>query len=136
MLGHRRDPVHPFSDAGMLAEEMPNARLIEANSLVELRLQPERLTDEIAAFLDELWAAAEQTRRTPRESRRSAAHPAQPAAARQTARIALAALGHLGGNTSTSPTSRGRARWGSDGGRGALADPQHDERKPPSACAA
>src|SRR5438445_7394777 len=25
VLGHRRDPVHPFSDAGMLAEEMPNA---------------------------------------------------------------------------------------------------------------
>jgi pimeloyl-ACP methyl ester carboxylesterase len=56
VLGHRRDPVHPFSDAGMLAEELPNARLIEANSLVELRLQPERLTDEIAGFLDEVWA--------------------------------------------------------------------------------
>jgi pimeloyl-ACP methyl ester carboxylesterase len=57
ILGHRRDPVHPFSDAGMLAEELPNARLIEANSLVELRMQPERLTDEIAGFLDEVWAA-------------------------------------------------------------------------------
>ena len=57
MLGHRRDPVHPFSDAGMLVEEMPNARLIEADSLLELRLQPERLTNEIADFLDELWAA-------------------------------------------------------------------------------
>jgi len=56
VLGHRRDPVHPFSDAGMLAEELPNARLIEADSLVELRLKPERLTDEIAAFLDEAWA--------------------------------------------------------------------------------
>jgi len=55
VLGHPRDPVHPFSDAGMLASEMPNARLIEANSLVELRLQPERLTGEIAAFLEELW---------------------------------------------------------------------------------
>ena len=57
VLGHRRDPVHPFSDAGMLAEELPNAHLIEADSLVELRLKPERLTDEIAAFLDEVWAA-------------------------------------------------------------------------------
>ena len=56
VLGHPRDPVHPFSDAGMLAKEMPNARLLEANSLVELRLQPERLTGEIAAFLDEIWA--------------------------------------------------------------------------------
>jgi pimeloyl-ACP methyl ester carboxylesterase len=56
VIGHRRDPVHPFSDAGMLAEELPNSSLIEANSLVELRLKPERLTDEIAGFLDEVWA--------------------------------------------------------------------------------
>ncbi len=62
VLGHPRDPVHPFSDAGMLAKEMPNARLLEANSLVELRVQPRRLTDEIAAFLDELWT-------TPRKAR-------------------------------------------------------------------
>jgi pimeloyl-ACP methyl ester carboxylesterase len=56
VLGHPRDPVHPFSDAGMLAKEMPNARLLEANSLVELRMQPDRLTGEVAAFLDEVWA--------------------------------------------------------------------------------
>jgi pimeloyl-ACP methyl ester carboxylesterase len=56
VLGHPRDPVHPFSDAGQLAKEMPNARLLQANSLVELRMQPERLTGEIAAFLDEIWA--------------------------------------------------------------------------------
>jgi pimeloyl-ACP methyl ester carboxylesterase len=62
ILGHRRDPVHPFSDAGMLAEELPNARLIEANSLVELRLHPERLTEEIAGFLDEVWAARPRRR--------------------------------------------------------------------------
>jgi pimeloyl-ACP methyl ester carboxylesterase len=62
VLGHRRDPVHPFSDAGMLAEELPKARLIEAHSLVELRLRPERLTDEIASFLDEVWAPRKQQR--------------------------------------------------------------------------
>jgi pimeloyl-ACP methyl ester carboxylesterase len=62
VLGHRRDPVHPFSDAGMLAEELPNGRLIEADSLVELRVKPERLTDELAAFLDEVWAAAPKRR--------------------------------------------------------------------------
>jgi pimeloyl-ACP methyl ester carboxylesterase len=55
VLGHRRDPVHPFSDAGMLAEELPNGRLIEANSIVELRVKPERLTNLIADFLDEVW---------------------------------------------------------------------------------
>jgi pimeloyl-ACP methyl ester carboxylesterase len=56
VLGHHRDPVHPFSDAGMLAEELPNARLLEANSIMELRMQPERLTNEIAGFLDDVWA--------------------------------------------------------------------------------
>ncbi len=62
ILGHRRDPVHPFSDAGMLAEELPDARLIEADSLVELRIRPERLTDEIAGFLDEVWTARPRRR--------------------------------------------------------------------------
>jgi pimeloyl-ACP methyl ester carboxylesterase len=55
VIGHRRDPVHPFSDAGMLAEELPHAQLLEADSLVELRLRPERLTAEIAAFLNDVW---------------------------------------------------------------------------------
>jgi pimeloyl-ACP methyl ester carboxylesterase len=57
VLGHSRDPIHPFSDAGMLAGEMPGARLVVADSLVELRLRPERLTGEIAAFLDEVWSS-------------------------------------------------------------------------------
>jgi pimeloyl-ACP methyl ester carboxylesterase len=65
VLGHHRDPVHPFSDAGMLAEELPNARLLEASSIVELRTQPERLTNEIAAFLDEVWAQP-RAKRAPR----------------------------------------------------------------------
>jgi pimeloyl-ACP methyl ester carboxylesterase len=55
VIGHQFDIIHPFSDAGMLAEELPNGRLLQANSIVELRLAPERLTDEIAAFLDECW---------------------------------------------------------------------------------
>ncbi len=57
VLGHRRDPIHPFSDAGMLADELPNARLLVADSLVELRMRPERLTGEIASFLDQVWSA-------------------------------------------------------------------------------
>ena len=48
VIGHPRDPVHPFSDADMLAAELPNARLIDANSIVELRLKPKRLTAKIA----------------------------------------------------------------------------------------
>ncbi|HWY19283.1 MAG TPA: alpha/beta hydrolase [Solirubrobacteraceae bacterium] len=64
VLGHRRDPVHPFSDAGMLAAELPNGRLLEADSLVELRLRPARLTDEIASFLDDIWRPRRATRRS------------------------------------------------------------------------
>ncbi len=73
VLGHPRDPVHPFSDAGMLAQEMPNARLLEANSLVELRVQPKRLTEEIASFLDEMWAPPRKARakRAPAQKRTS-----------------------------------------------------------------
>jgi pimeloyl-ACP methyl ester carboxylesterase len=55
VLGHPRDAIHPFSDAKMLAEELPKGRLVEADSLFELRLRPQRLTDEIATFLDECW---------------------------------------------------------------------------------
>ena len=58
VIGHRADPLHPFSDSGMLAEELPNGRLIVANSILEWRLSPERLDDELAAFLDEVWAGA------------------------------------------------------------------------------
>jgi pimeloyl-ACP methyl ester carboxylesterase len=56
VLGHPRDPVHPFSDADMLAKELQDARLLAADSILELRLHPERLTQEIAAFLDRVWA--------------------------------------------------------------------------------
>ena len=39
----------------MLADELPNGWLLQANSFLELRLAPERLTNEIAAFLDDCW---------------------------------------------------------------------------------
>jgi len=55
VIGHPRDPVHPFSDADMLASELPNARLVDANSIIELRTHPQRLTAKIADFLAECW---------------------------------------------------------------------------------
>jgi pimeloyl-ACP methyl ester carboxylesterase len=55
VIGHGRDPVHPFSDSDCLVREMRNARLLEANSFFELRLTPARITNEIARFLDECW---------------------------------------------------------------------------------
>ena len=57
VIGHHADPLHPFSDSGMLAEELPNSRLIEASSILEWRLSPERLDNELANFLDQVWGA-------------------------------------------------------------------------------
>ena len=40
----------------MLAGELPNARLIDANSIIELRTNPKRLTGKIAEFIEECWS--------------------------------------------------------------------------------
>lgn len=71
VLGHPRDAIHPFSDAKMLSEELPNSRLIEANSLFELRLRPDRLTDEIATFLEDCWRPRRATQQRPRRRKAS-----------------------------------------------------------------
>jgi pimeloyl-ACP methyl ester carboxylesterase len=55
IVGHPGDPIHPFSDAGMLLEEMPNARLVEAKSILEWRLSS-RLDDELADFVEKAWS--------------------------------------------------------------------------------
>jgi pimeloyl-ACP methyl ester carboxylesterase len=53
VIGHKRDMLHPFTDAINLVEEIPGAQFIEANSLLELRLRPGRITPQIVGFLDE-----------------------------------------------------------------------------------
>jgi len=55
VIGHQYDLIHPFSDAGMLVAELPNGRLLQASSLLELRFAPRRLTNDIAGFVDECW---------------------------------------------------------------------------------
>src|SRR5919197_3384258 len=59
VVGHPNDPLHPFSDADMLVEELPRARLVDANSILEWRISPERLDNELAAFLDEVYESGE-----------------------------------------------------------------------------
>ena len=51
VIGHKVDFVHPFTDADHLTRQLPNARLVEAHTIVELRTMPARLTEEIADFL-------------------------------------------------------------------------------------
>lgn len=61
IVGHPRDPLHPFSDSGMLAEELENGRLLEADSIFEWRLAPGRLDAELASFLTEVWVEVEES---------------------------------------------------------------------------
>jgi hypothetical protein len=42
----------------MLAEELPNATFVDAESILEWRLRPDRITGEVLDFLAELWPAA------------------------------------------------------------------------------
>lgn len=50
VIGHERDPIHPFGDADTLAADMAAAEFVQARSPVELRLDPSRLTTAIADF--------------------------------------------------------------------------------------
>ena len=59
VVGHGRDPVHTFSDSGMLVDELPNGGLLRARSIFELRVAPRRLMAEIGRFVDECWGAGE-----------------------------------------------------------------------------
>jgi pimeloyl-ACP methyl ester carboxylesterase len=80
VIGHPRDPIHPFSDADMLVKELPDAKLVDATSIVELRVSPERLTGEITDFVDRCWAAPRRRRSTAR--RRAVSAPATGTVAR------------------------------------------------------
>ena len=65
VIGHPSDPLHPFSDSDMLVEEMPNARLVDANRSSSGGSTPGRLDDELAAFLDEVSTGAPAEARPP-----------------------------------------------------------------------
>jgi pimeloyl-ACP methyl ester carboxylesterase len=73
VFGHARDPIHPFNDADTLVRELPNGRLVEANSMIEFRFTPDRLTDELARFLDECWRPTAARKPRTRRSRRASA---------------------------------------------------------------
>jgi pimeloyl-ACP methyl ester carboxylesterase len=56
VVGHPRDPIHLAADARMVAEELERASYVEASSILEWRLRPERLTRRTVDFLDEAFA--------------------------------------------------------------------------------
>lgn len=72
VVGHPNDPIHPFTDSDELVRELPNARLVEAESIVEMRVRPERITAEIAAFVDECWTVTRAAKRAKPRKRAAA----------------------------------------------------------------
>ncbi len=62
VIGHPSDRLHPLGDAARLAAQLPNARFVEARSILELRLRPARLTAEIIGFLDDAWETGRASR--------------------------------------------------------------------------
>jgi pimeloyl-ACP methyl ester carboxylesterase len=62
VIGHRSDRVHPFGDAAQLAAQLPDARFVEAESILELRRRPARLTAEIVEFLEAAWQSGPAAR--------------------------------------------------------------------------
>jgi len=59
IIGHAGDKLHELRDAEALVREMPQARLLKARSILELRLNPRRLWPEIQEFLRELRETAD-----------------------------------------------------------------------------
>ena len=55
VVGHPSDPIHPAADAAMLAREMPNAEFVQATSILEWRVRPERLDRAAADFASACW---------------------------------------------------------------------------------
>lgn len=64
VIGHKIDFIHPFTDADHLTRQLPNARLVEAHSILELRTRPARLTGEISDFLTEAFGSWRPRRST------------------------------------------------------------------------
>lgn len=62
VVGHGRDPLHPFEDAEMLAEQIPGACLARSRGPWEWRLRPSRLDAEALAFLASAWSDAHPRR--------------------------------------------------------------------------
>ncbi|AXQ29364.1 alpha/beta fold hydrolase [Solimonas sp. K1W22B-7] len=54
VIGHGGDKLHGYRDSESLARQIPNARLLPAKHILEMRLHPERVWPEISRFLKEV----------------------------------------------------------------------------------
>ena len=66
VVGHRKDPVHPFVDADMLAGEVAGARYEDSTGILEWRLRPQRLNRTTTEFVTECWDQVVTPRRRAR----------------------------------------------------------------------
>jgi pimeloyl-ACP methyl ester carboxylesterase len=73
VIGHPNDPIHPAADAAMLSEELPNASFVGAQSILEWRRHPERITGEVVEFLGSCWPREAKSARSRRRSAATAA---------------------------------------------------------------
>ena len=71
VIGHHRDPVHPFSDSDALVAELPDARLLRADSILELRAHA-RAPDGRDRATSSTSAGSRAAGRAPRGGRRVA----------------------------------------------------------------
>lgn len=55
IIGHPNDALHPFTDAENLSKQIPGAQFEAAESIIELRERPERLSKSITEFLNRVW---------------------------------------------------------------------------------
>ncbi|MEU6641579.1 alpha/beta fold hydrolase [Saccharomonospora sp. NPDC046836] len=78
VIGHQRDPIHPFGDADTLAVDLPDAEFVQARSPVELRFDPGRLTDAIIDFVRRCYAADRHRQPGRSRSRQAGGYPPPP----------------------------------------------------------
>ncbi|HEY1077269.1 MAG TPA: alpha/beta hydrolase [Fontimonas sp.] len=72
VIGHAGDPLHALADAKALRRHLPNAEVMVARSILELRTRPERLRPRILDFLRSAIASTETARRAGKLSLASA----------------------------------------------------------------
>ncbi len=63
VIGHAGDPLHALADAKALRRHLPNAEVMIARSILELRTKPERLRPRILDFLRQAVASTEKPQR-------------------------------------------------------------------------
>jgi hypothetical protein len=63
IVGHTADPIHPFADSRMPADELENAEFVRASTGFERRFRPDRLNFRAVDFSLRWWKTPGRDRR-------------------------------------------------------------------------